>query len=183
MPCRYFADRSRIFAKQKYGSERYTDVPRTDTARNSLMKSEVEKRLRRFSFIGYAKKSCAGNFALRARCKSRTARNYFLSRAVKNVWRVFLLSETRIIPPHCSELFFKSEVEKRLARFSFIGYAKKSCAGNFALRARCKSRTARNCSDKSKGEKRPSRFSFINTLAISPHCSKSRALVLILSII
>ena len=102
------------FYAAKCGSERYKDVTRTDTARNSLMKSEVEKRLRRFSFIGYAKKSCAGNFALRARCKSRIARNYFL---------------------------------------------------------------------KSGGEKQPSRFSFINTLAISPHCSKSRALVLILSII
>ena len=57
-----------------------------------------------------------------------------------------------------------------------IGDARKSCAGNFALRARCKSRTARICSDKSEGEKRLTRFSFIKTLAISPHCSKSLAL-------
>ena len=51
MPCRYFADRSRIFAEQKYGSEGYRDVPRTTTARIWLMKSRVEKRLVRFSFI------------------------------------------------------------------------------------------------------------------------------------
>ena len=34
MPCRTFAKQLRIFAKQKCGSERYTDVPRTTTARN-----------------------------------------------------------------------------------------------------------------------------------------------------
>ena len=73
-------------------------------------KQGVEKRPSRFSLIGDAKKSCAGNFALRARCKWRTARN----------------------------LFLKSGVEKRASRFSLIGDAKKSCAGNFALRARCK---------------------------------------------
>ena len=64
------------------------------------MKSVGEKRLTRFSFIGDAKKSCAGNFALRARCKLRTARN----------------------------LLCKSGVEKRASRFPFIGDAKKSCA-------------------------------------------------------
>ena len=36
MPCRTFAKRLRIFAQQKYGSERYTDVPRTATARNLI---------------------------------------------------------------------------------------------------------------------------------------------------
>ena len=33
MPCRSFANRLRIFAKQKCGSERCKDVPRTNTAR------------------------------------------------------------------------------------------------------------------------------------------------------
>ena len=96
-------------------------------------KQGVEKRPSRFSLIGDAKKSCAGNFALRARCKWRTARN----------------------------LFLKSGVEKRASRFSLIGDAKKSCAGNFALRARCKWRTARNLFLKSGVEKRASRFSLI----------------------
>ena len=52
--------------------------------------------------------SCAGNFALRARCKFRTARNLIGSREAKNAQAVFLLSET-------------------------LGDC---CAGNFALRAR-----------------------------------------------
>ena len=38
------------------------------------------------------------------------------------------------------DLDFKQGVEKRASRFSLIGDAKKSCAGNFALRARCKLR-------------------------------------------
>ena len=182
------------FYAAKCGSERYKDVTRTDTARNSLMKSEVEKRLRRFSFIraeafiphpfgcnkryesrlqflmrtrsatftaccviGYAKKSCAGNFALRARCKSRTARIWLMksrvekrlarfsfigdaskscallgfaliSRKAKNGRAVFLLlTRSRFLRTARNSLM-KSEVEKRLRRFSFIGYAKKSCA-------------------------------------------------------
>ena len=41
------------------------------------------------------------------------------------------------------DLDFKQGVEKRPSRFSLIGDAKKPCAGNFALRARCKWRTAR----------------------------------------
>ena len=38
------------------------------------------------------------------------------------------------------DLDFKQGIEKRPSRFSLIGDAKKSCAGNFALRARCKLR-------------------------------------------
>ena len=38
------------------------------------------------------------------------------------------------------DLDFKQGVEKRPSRFSLIGDAKKSCAGNFALCARCKLR-------------------------------------------
>ena len=99
-PCRTFAKQARIFVQQKYGSERCMDVPRTTTAWICSCKSRVEKPLRRFSFIRDAHNSCAGNFALRARCKLRTARNRS----------------------------GKSRVEKPLRRFSFIEYAKKSCA-------------------------------------------------------
>ena len=42
MPCRILAKRLRIFAKQKYGSERYTDVPRTTTARNLIRSRELK---------------------------------------------------------------------------------------------------------------------------------------------
>ena len=67
------------FCAAKCGSERYKDVTRTDTARNSLMKSEVEKRPNRFSFIGYAHNSSA------------LLRIALISRELKNAWRVFLL--------------------------------------------------------------------------------------------
>ena len=48
--------------------------------------------------------SGAGNFALRARCKSRGE----------------LRTPCSLQIPHCSESFRKSRVEKRLSRFSFI---------------------------------------------------------------
>ena len=56
MPCRILAQQPRIFAQQKYGSEGYTDVPRTTTARICSNKSGGEKRPSRFSFIGDARR-------------------------------------------------------------------------------------------------------------------------------
>ena len=79
MPYRCFADRLRIFAKQKCGSEGCTDVPRTTTARN-----------------------CS------------------ISRESKNAEAFFFCWRRSVIPPHCSDLLYKSKGEKRPSRFSFI---------------------------------------------------------------
>ena len=63
----------------------------------ALKKSEGEKRLSLFSFIGDARKSCAGNFALRARCKSRTARIYVLLLGAYSGSRFFVNSQLHLI--------------------------------------------------------------------------------------
>ena len=128
MPCRILAKRLRIFAMQKYGSERCTDAARTATARNLIGSRESKNGRAVFLLLETLGNSCAGNFALRARCKSRTARNLIGSRESKNGRAVFLLLETHRIVAHCSESYRKSRVEKRPSRFSFVGDAQDCCA-------------------------------------------------------
>ena len=48
MPCRILARQLRIFAAQKYGRERYMDVPRTATARNHIKSRELKNACRVF---------------------------------------------------------------------------------------------------------------------------------------
>ena len=119
-PFFFYRRRSAIAAR---GTSRSALVARSRTARNPIGSREVKNALWHFSFIGDARRllrtarnligsreakngqavfllsetlgdCCAGNFALRARCKSRTARNLMGSREVKNGQAVFLLSET-----------------------------------------------------------------------------------------
>ena len=71
MPCRILAKRLRIFAMQKYGSERCTDAARTATARNLIGSRESKNGRAIFLLLETLGNSCAGNFALRARCKLR----------------------------------------------------------------------------------------------------------------
>ena len=91
--------------------------------------------------------SGAGNFALRARCKSRTARICsFKSRGEKRLQRFSLIRAEAFIPhPFGCNKRYKSRLQFLMRTHSttftarcVIGDAHKSCAGNFALRARCK---------------------------------------------
>ena len=113
----------------------------------ALVKSGVEKCLTRFSFIRAEAFiphpfGCNKRYESRLQFLMRTHSAAFTARCVIDnisgdakkscVGNVALTRSLQVA--HCSELFFKSRVEKRPSRFSFIGDAKKSCAGNVLQR-------------------------------------------------
>ena len=201
MPCRTFAKQLRIFAKQKCGSEGCTDVPRTTTARiysisremkngravfllsetqriaahcsQSYKKSKVEKRPKRFSFVGGAHKSCGGNFALRARCKWRGELRFMQCtagmpcRTFAKQLRIFAKQKcgsegcTDVPRTTTARNYSISRESKNAEAFFFYWRRRGLLRGK--LRTSCSLQVA-HCSQsykKSKVEKRPSRFSFI----------------------
>jgi len=104
-------------------------------------KQGVEKRPSRFSFIR-AEAFIPHPFGCNKRYESRLQ---FLMRTHSATFTArCVIGDARDFSALLGFASDKSEVEKRLQRFSFIGDARDFCAGNFALRARCKSRTARN---------------------------------------
>ena len=80
------------FCNTKCGSSGYTDVSRTDTARNLIGSRESKNGQAVFLLSETLGDCCAGNFALRARCK----------------WRGELRAPRSLQVPHCSQSYRKS---------------------------------------------------------------------------